>query len=310
MADTKWSQFPSATPSNSDEVVGLHSGDNARFSIANIIAAVRNGLANIFVPKTDVGATNGVASLDSTGKVPGTQLDLSGKQDTITANGILKGDGAGVVSAATPGTDYQAPLTAGTDYATPAQLADKAAKADLTSIQTTGTTNTTGAAIPAGAYFYLNGVLHRAKEQIGTNVPFTVNTNCEQVQEGGLNELKAALDDIAFDARFAVVGATGETYAQLFARLFALLDTTNRAALCSTGCLIVRTTRFYVNEYSTNFSNIWLSRTAVQSLKPLTEQIRLSTTASNYYSILDGTSTDLSNNSAAGIVVRAVYSLA
>lgn len=45
------------------------------------------------------------------------------KQDAITANGILKGDGLGGVSAAVSGTDYQAPLTAGTDYATPAQLA-------------------------------------------------------------------------------------------------------------------------------------------------------------------------------------------
>lgn len=55
----------------------------------------------------------------------------------------------------------------------------KAAKSDLTSIQATGTTNTTGAAIPAGAYFYLNGVLHKAKTQIDVNATFTVNTNCE-----------------------------------------------------------------------------------------------------------------------------------
>lgn len=48
--------------------------------------------------------------------------DLSGKQNTITASGILKGDGAGGVSAATAGTDYQAPLTAGTDYATPGMI--------------------------------------------------------------------------------------------------------------------------------------------------------------------------------------------
>ena len=41
------------------------------------------------------------------------------KQDEITANGILKGDGAGGVSAATAGTDYQTPLAAGTDYQTP-----------------------------------------------------------------------------------------------------------------------------------------------------------------------------------------------
>ena len=41
------------------------------------------------------------------------------RQAKITASGILKGDGNGGVSAATAGTDYQAPLTAGTDYQTP-----------------------------------------------------------------------------------------------------------------------------------------------------------------------------------------------
>lgn len=132
----KFSEFPSATPGDSDEVVGLHNNDNVRFSVANFVLAIRQGLANIFVPLTRtingkalnndislnasdvgavatsaVGAADGVASLDSNGKVPGTQLNLSGKQDTITASGILKGDGAGGVSAATPGTDYQAPLT-------------------------------------------------------------------------------------------------------------------------------------------------------------------------------------------------------
>ena len=45
------------------------------------------------------------------------------RQAKITASGILKGDGNGGVSAAVSGTDYQAPLTAGTDYATPAAVA-------------------------------------------------------------------------------------------------------------------------------------------------------------------------------------------
>lgn len=56
------------------------------------------------------------------GDIPSQPSDI-GAQEEITANGILKGDGQGGVSAATAGTDYQAPLTAGTDYATPAQLA-------------------------------------------------------------------------------------------------------------------------------------------------------------------------------------------
>lgn len=124
----KFSQFPSAANiSPGDSVVGLKDGANTRFSFATFLSSIQS----LFVPTSrkinnkalttditlnasdvgavgtaDVGVANGVASLDNTGKVPGTQLDLDGKQDTITASGILKGDGAGGVSAATPGTDY------------------------------------------------------------------------------------------------------------------------------------------------------------------------------------------------------------
>lgn len=68
------------------------------------------------ISASEKGAASGVASLGADGKVPGTQLpsiptqpsDI-GAQPTITANGILKGDGQGGVSAATPGTDYATP---------------------------------------------------------------------------------------------------------------------------------------------------------------------------------------------------------
>ena len=105
MADKKWSQFPSATPENDDAVVGLHAGGNVRFTVANFVLAVRQGLANLFVPQTRTvnnKALNNDISLNAS--------DV-GAQPTITASGILKGDGQGGVSAATPGTDYQAPLT-------------------------------------------------------------------------------------------------------------------------------------------------------------------------------------------------------
>ena len=220
----KFSEFPSQTPVNADEVVGLHSGDNARFSIANIVAAVRNGLANIFVPKTDVGVADGVASLDSNGKVPGTQLDLSGKQSTITASGILKGDGQGGVSAAVSGTDYQAPLTAGTDYATPAMIPSvpsastsnpamdgtaspgssgawakgdhvhpsdttKANQAQLAYVETGTTASRTYA---VGEYFCWNGLLYRVTSAISSGASFTPGTNCEQVTGGGFNDILSA----------------------------------------------------------------------------------------------------------------------
>lgn len=46
----KFSEFQSATPDNADEVVGLHSGNNVRFSVANFVLAIRQGLTNLFVP--------------------------------------------------------------------------------------------------------------------------------------------------------------------------------------------------------------------------------------------------------------------
>lgn len=221
----KFSEFPSQTPVNADEVVGLHSGDNARFSIANIVAAVRQGLANIFVPKSDVGATNGVASLDSTGKVPSSQLppissdaeditydpttsgasatnvqdaldeafgDLDGKQSTITASGILKGDGQGGVTAATPGTDYQAPLTAGTDYATPAQLADKANQAQLAYVET-GTTASRN--YSTGVYVCWNGLLYTANQAISSGTTLSAGTggNLTECVGGAPNHISGTI---------------------------------------------------------------------------------------------------------------------
>ena len=62
---------------------------------------------------------------------------------------------------------------------------DKVArKADLTNLDLTGTTNTTGSTIASGTYFYLNGVLVRAKTAIASGATFTLNTNYEVVTVG------------------------------------------------------------------------------------------------------------------------------
>ena len=55
------------------------------------------------VTSTELGYLDGVTSA--------IQTQIDGKQAKVTASGILKGDGSGGVSAATAGTDYQAPLT-------------------------------------------------------------------------------------------------------------------------------------------------------------------------------------------------------
>lgn len=134
------SQLPAASsPTGNDVLAGVQDGVTKRFSLSVILAWLRtiltpagigavpetrtvNGKAlnqditltasNVSaVPAAEKGAVGGVATLDGNGKVPSTQLDLSGKQDLITASGILKGDGQGGVSAAVEGTDYQGPLT-------------------------------------------------------------------------------------------------------------------------------------------------------------------------------------------------------
>lgn len=69
---------------------------------------------------------------------------------------------------------------------------DKCArKADLTNLDLTGTTNTTGSTIASGTYFYLNGVLVRAKTAIANGATFTLNTNYEVMTVGdALDALK------------------------------------------------------------------------------------------------------------------------
>lgn len=81
----KFSQFPSATPGDSDEVVGLHAGDNARFSVANFVLAIRQGLANIFVPQTRTINGKGLStdiSLDSS------DIDYDNSGSGLTADNV------------------------------------------------------------------------------------------------------------------------------------------------------------------------------------------------------------------------------
>lgn len=62
---------------------------------------------------TDAKIVDGTITLGTATITPLTQhQDISGKQDKITASGILKGDGTGSVSAAVAGTDYLKPVTA------------------------------------------------------------------------------------------------------------------------------------------------------------------------------------------------------
>lgn len=66
-------------------------------------------------------------------------------------------------------------------------IGNKALKSDLASPSITGTTNNTGSTITAGTFFYLNGVVCRAKEDIGSGATLT-STNYESISSGITNE--------------------------------------------------------------------------------------------------------------------------
>lgn len=72
--------------------------------------------------------------------------------------------------------------------------ADKAERADLATLNLTGSTNTTGAQIDAGTFFYLNGQFCKALTNIAANATFTENTNYEKKTVG--EELKTANTNI------------------------------------------------------------------------------------------------------------------
>ena len=72
--------------------------------------------------------------------------------------------------------------------------------ADLTTIHATGSTNTTGAQIDAGTFFYLNGQFCKATADIAVNATFTLNTNYEEVTVGG--DLKKLTDTVNYHNSF------------------------------------------------------------------------------------------------------------
>ena len=76
-----------------------------------ISAAETQEVELVTLTKADVGLGNVDNTSDANKPIStATQTALNGKQAKITASGILKGDGAGGVSAAVPGTDYSDPF--------------------------------------------------------------------------------------------------------------------------------------------------------------------------------------------------------
>ena len=79
-------------------------------------------------------------------------------------------------------------------------LADKT---DISSIVTSGTTNSTGSTITSGTWFYLNGDLCKAKVDIANGATFTLNTNYEKKSVGSvLTELNSNMAKYFYNNQF------------------------------------------------------------------------------------------------------------
>lgn len=77
------------------------------------VTSVNGYTGAVSLSKSDVGLANVDNTSDANKPIStATQTALNAKQATITVNGIVKGNGAGTLSAATSGTDY-APATSG-----------------------------------------------------------------------------------------------------------------------------------------------------------------------------------------------------
>lgn len=287
------SSFPDAESINGgDKVTGLQNNANTNFSFSAILSWLVNAFRSAFVPAartvnnkslatditltaSDVGARPdtwtptaegigaipasekgeplGVPELDSSGKVPSSQLPTIpsqpsdiGAQPTITASGILKGDGAGNVTAATAGTDYQTPLVAGTDYATPGQLDTKANQAQLATVESGSTASR---AYAVGEYFCWNGLLYRATAAISSGGSFTPGTNCEAVTVGTeLIDVMAEVD--------SAMNLIRKSYNLGPGKKLTITPADNQSAcraLCSTfGSAVAENTLTLLNIYSRN----------------------------------------------------------
>ena len=96
------------------------------------------------------------------------QEALSGKQDKITASGILKGDGSGGVSAAVKGTDYAAP-SVGVSVTLTAAGWDAGAKTQTVSVAgVTATSNCIITAAPDSYMAYAEAVVRCTAQGAGT----------------------------------------------------------------------------------------------------------------------------------------------
>lgn len=116
------SELPGAdTPTGNDAIPGVQDDETVQYALSDLLTWIISQIA-----PSDIGAVPTSRTVNSKALSADITLSASdvgarpdnwtpsagdvGAQPTITASGILKGDGSGGVSAAVAGTDYQAPL--------------------------------------------------------------------------------------------------------------------------------------------------------------------------------------------------------
>lgn len=107
---------------------------------------------------TDAKIVNGTITLGTATITPLTQhQDISGKQDKITASGILIGKGKGILEAAKAGTDYLTPVTpvdsSTADNSTTTQIVSEVKQADSGQITVKKSAFTIAKSVPSNAKF-------------------------------------------------------------------------------------------------------------------------------------------------------------
>ena len=130
---------------------------------------------------------------------------------------------------------------------------DKADETDLASIHITGSTNNTGSTIEAGKFFYLNGVVCRAKEDIGNGATFT-STNYESISSGITNEFAG------YEIRTVTISDTSPI--NIASKTGYKVTLSNFVSACGIGCIAIP-------YYHTTYNSIYV-RLFDYNLNPIT----------------------------------------
>ena len=152
---------------------------------------------------TDAKIVDGTITLGTATITPLTQhQDISGKQDKITASGILKGNGTGSVSAAVAGTDYLAPVTAVTtpaaDTSSVTQIISGVTQTTLGQITVKKSAFTIAKSVPSNAKFTDTTYNDVTTSSHGLMTPAML-TKLNGIEEGATKIVSTPVTSTAYD---------------------------------------------------------------------------------------------------------------